>query len=634
MRNLSAYWILLSAFFVAEHSQGQNSNNAQLVFLHQSGFYTSPVYQKISSPTGDEIFYTLDGSLPTEKSILYEDSILLEFKYSTPNYLSEIPTTPEQSVLDFKAWESPQEKIDKANILRSASFKNGAITSKVYTQTFFVDSLIENKYTLPVISLVTEEKNFFSLDSGIYIAGNHFDAENPQWTGNSFERGIEWERPVHIEFFEKDGSLGFSHNAGIRIHGLKTRHASQKSLRMYAREEYGEKFFNYQLMPQKELGNYKRFVLRATMGTWGGQTLIADVLAHELSRDLDIDYQDYQPVVVFLNGEYWGIHTIRDRIDERYIEYTHNIDKDAVIFIEDPDSGFEGILNFIKENDLSKDENYQRVITQIEISNYIDYNIAHMFFKNFDWPGNNVNAWRSNRSNSKWRWIFFDLDAGFIDADYNMIEHATANDPSIDWPNSPNATFLFRNLLKNETFKNQFLSRYAEVLNTYFSPFKMVQTLNTIKAVYEPEILRHIQRWNYPNDFASWETDIRDNLLTFLQDRACNVEAHVREFFNPVEFDFQCVAIIEDVDAEDKLVLAPNPNHGVFFIYNNSGSDIDEGTINMTSVSGSLVYAEDGITLARGEQWFFVLPRLPNNTYILKFRSSELSTSKKVIIEN
>ncbi len=151
------------------------------------------------------------------------------------------------------------------------------------------------------------------------MPGTHFEEEDPEWTGNYFERGEDWERPVHVEYYDQEGQLTFSQDAGIRTHGGKTRQRAQKSLRLYARKKYGTSYFKGQLLPQKQQDRYKRFLLRTPMASWFGQIVIKDAMAHDIVRDLDLDYQDFQPVIVYLNGEYWGIHTLRDRLDEYYI---------------------------------------------------------------------------------------------------------------------------------------------------------------------------------------------------------------------------------------------------------------------------------------------------------------------------
>ncbi len=611
-----------------------NNINNQLLFSNESGFYKDPFHQKITSLSGDSIFYTLNNAeLPKNISDIYEDSLFMNYRYNSANYFSEIPTTPDQSLIDHKAWESPVGLIDKANILRCASYKNGIRTSKIYTKTFFVDSTIFEKYNLPIISIITEENNLFDNDSGIYVHGIHFNENNPQYSGNCFQRGDDWEKPVHIEYYEKNGILGFSQNAGIRIHGGKTRQASQKSLRLYSREEYGEKYFNYKLLPQKENNKYKRFLLRTTLGSWT-HTIISDVLAHEIVRDLDIEYQDYQPVVVFINGEYWGVHTLRDRIDERYIAYLYDFDNDDIVM--GADENYKALIEFIESNDLFFDDNYEYVKTQMDMSNYIDYQISEMFFANYDWPANNIEIWRNKVTESKWRWIFYDIDAGFksYNYNYNMFNHTTVNDSSIHWPNSPESTFLFRNLLKNNDFTKTFIDRYAEILNNNFIIDTMIKKLNSIKNLYKNEIPNHLYRWHFPESFSKWENDIEDNLLFFIENRSCEIEKNIINFFNltEFEFDFHCVDYTDIIEKDDKLIIAPNPNNGKFFIHSKFTETI-KGNITISDITGRILYNEKSISLDENERVYFSI-NLKNNTYILNFRSDSFSVVKRLVIIN
>ncbi len=612
-----------------------NNNSNILSFSHPEGFYTTSFSLSIQSLLADTVYYTLNGDIPTEESNIFTDALFINNQSSQPNFFSEIPTTPDQDLISYKAWESPSELIDKATILRCVSYRNGVKTSKIYTKTFFVDDQIFEKYTLPVISLVTESENLFSADKGIYVPGKNYKSDDPEWTGNYFMRGDDWERDIHIEYFQKNGSLGFSQDAGVRIHGGKTRQATQKSLRLYARNEYGKKYFNYQLFPQKEVNNYKRFMLRTTMGSWNGQAIIKDVLAHDISRDLNIDHQDFQPVIVFLNGEYWGIQTMRDVLDENYVGYTHNIDPEAVEIKDWYNVDYNNLLNFIENNDLAIESNYEYVKTKVDLDNYIDYTIAEFFFANYDWPSNNIDLWRK-LPDGKWRWIFYDLDAGFGNESYNMYIHSTKNDPNITWPNSPYSTFLFRNLLKNKSFETQFVNRYAEILKKDFDVKSTTSTLETIKKLYEPEIEPHLGRWNYPNSKESWEKDIENELLTFLEERPCIVRRNTMKFFSLSSFDFDCdttVNIEENVFVKDRFILAPNPNTGNFFLLNDQ-EDITNASILLMSLNGQIIYKEENVYLAKNERKSFDLSNLPSNTYILQIKSKNYSGQKKIIVVN
>lgn len=607
------------------------SNNAsnELLFSHNEGFYNAAFYLDIQSHLADSVFYTLNGELPHAGANLYTEPLFVD-KVQKPNALSEIATTPDQSLISYPAWSAPSVTLDKAVVLRCASFKNGVQTSRVYTKSFFVDSAMFDKYTLPVISLVTENENLFDNDTGIYVPGAHYDANNPEWTGNYFGTGSDWERAVHISFFTQDGALGFAQDAGMRIHGGKTPHAAQKSLRLYARNKYGKELFNYPLFPQKSVDEYKRILLRTTMGDWQ-DAIISDVVAHDAVRQLDVDFQDFQPVIVYLNGEYWGIHTLRDRIDEYYVSYTHQIDKDSVEFSKDVPIAYQNLMDFVADNSLAVAANYEYVLSQINIENYIDYQIAEQFFANYDWPANNQAHWRK-KNGGKWRWIFFDLDAAFISADMNMLEHCTADDPSVFWPNSPESTLLFRKLLENESFVTKFISRYVEVLSTRFRSATLLQKIDAIEQRYAPEITNHIQRWGHPNSPMEWASSVEHNLRSFVSERPCVVKENLIHFFGLPELDFPCDVDVQKTPKGSRLVIAPNPNHGSFYVYNGL-SDVLDARITLTDLRGSATYFDQaGVNLTRGERFHINVNGLASNVYVLRVAATNYFSQLKVVV--
>lgn len=612
-------------------STPSNSNNInnKLTFTFDGGFYTDPFYQKITSITSDSIYYTIDGSIPTENSNLFIDSLMMDYKHFAPNVISNIPTSPDQSLISIKAWESPNHIIDKANILRYASYKNGIRTSEIYTHTYVVNDAVFEKYDMPVISLVLEADNLFDPEYGIHVPGIHYDTLNPGWTGNYFQRGDEWERPVHIEYYEEDGQLGFSQNAGIRIHGGKTRQGAQKSFKLYARNEYGKKYFDYPLMPHREHIQYKRFLLRTTMGTWYN-TLLNDVFAHEVARGIGINYQDYRPAVVFINGEYWGILTIRDRIDERYLAYSYGLDKDSVEFRGFYNLPYFGLINFIEANDLSEDVNYDSVKTKVDIENFIDYHITQMFFQNTDWPVNNMRMWIEKNSEGKWKWVFYDIDGGFSDFNFNMFEFMATNDPDIVYPNSPSSTFMFRHLMKNQSFRDKFKHRYIELLNTDFRIDTLRNKLNQLIKLYESEIPRHFSRWYDNQNFSDWKNAIDESIITFMVNRSCAVEKHLADFFDLPPLDLYCVDS-EIKNSNINFLLAPNPNNGNFFLYNNSLEEM-EADIIITNIIGQTVHVEKDVSFIKNEKKYFNFSNLPNDTYILTIRNADFSEMTKFIL--
>jgi len=613
-------------WFECSNSTGGSSNDIanHLLFSFDQGFYSSPFLLDISSVMDDTVRFTLDGTIPTIRSDIYSGPLNMDFIISKPNYFSEIPTSPEQGLLSYKSWSSPATNIHKAHILRCASFKNGIRTSSIYTRTYFVDPSMLSRYTMPVVSIVTEEENLFGYEKGIFVPGIQQDPDRPGITGNYFMKGNSWERPVHIAYFEADGNLSISQNAGIRIHGGLTRHAAQKSLRLYARSEYGKSTFEYPLLPQKRVSSYKRFLLRSTMGGSSiDNATIRDVLAHELVREMDFEIQDFRPVIVYVNGEYWGIHTLRDRIDEHFIEYSFGIDQDSIDMINaniaHVDAGsnlhYLELAQFVDQNDLSIGENYEFIKTQIDINCLMDYVIAEMFMANKDWPGNNQKLWRPQNQEGKWRWIFLDLDIAFNRTIPDIFEHAMLEEGIRSFDTESVSSFLLRNLLKNSDFRIMFTDRFAQVLNEIITPRKILETTEKIMDLYRPEIQSHSARWNYPVSKESWEQDIETNLVSFLIRRRCEVAQHVIRAFDMPDFAFSCEGVN---DFSENIIVAPNPSNGKFFIQNDSPYNI---LLDLTviDVAGRSVYADTGISMYKFQRNHYDLSGLSSGTYFIKF---------------
>jgi len=353
----------------------------QIEASHQSGFYNSEFeLELLSQDKESTIYYTLDGSTPTTKDLLYGNSILIQ---DNANSINLIPTTPlqgPQQLSDF-IWLPPKD-INKASILRFGAFKNDSLQGAIQSKIYFIGEDFKKRYEFPIISLITDNLNLFNYEDGIYIPGKRFDEEgftNSYWPiGNYHNRGIKWEKNVHISYFEHNLELGFETNAGMRVRGFGSAIFPQKSLNIYFREEYGLNTVSYPIFLNSSTEMHKRLILRNS-GNDFLSTHFKDALLQNLLSTTNLELQKFRPSVVFLNGEYWGIHNIREKYDRYYFKYNYMLDEDSINIISlcgaeieegDIDNYFE-IVDFIENNDLSIAENYDFFKKNIAVENLL-----------------------------------------------------------------------------------------------------------------------------------------------------------------------------------------------------------------------------------------------------------------------
>src|SRR5690606_36208929 len=191
-------------------------------------------------------------------------------------------------------------------------------------------------------------------------------------------RGREWEHPTHLELFEPgEGVAGLKQEIGIRIHGGWSREGMAKSLRLYARNAYGDSRFNYPIFSDSGDEGFNRLLLRNS-GNDRMNTLFRDAMMQALGKGMRMDTQDYRPAVVFLNGEYWGILNLRERYDQHYLARTYGVNPDNVDYLanhNEVDQGdathYQQTIQYIQNNNLANDDNFRELQTRIDTDNYM-----------------------------------------------------------------------------------------------------------------------------------------------------------------------------------------------------------------------------------------------------------------------
>lgn len=551
MKKYPSQWIVkvpfvwVAVLLVCVPLSGISQPAEQACFSVSGGFYdTSPTLEIFPFYQQHHIRYTTNGNRPTAQSPLYTGPLLLnESLYSASDiYKIQISTDDFFFVPD---------SVRHCIVIRAAVFdQNDNCISDVATNSYFIRSLGCDTHGLPVVSLCADSLDLFDDQHGILVPGVTYDPLSPQNTGNYYQTGLEWERLANVEYYDQSPEA-INQFAGLRTQGLKSRRFEQKALKLYAREEYGQKRFKHRFFETIPNDSFKRLVLKPFYASFS-EIGVTDYLTNRIASSLNLETLASSPVVLFLNGEYWGIYFIHEKPDEHYLEDHLGVDSEQVTILSgwDPivDCGnpqnYLELFDWMSEADLSDPQAYAYAASKIDIDNFIDYYIFELFWENTDWPNNNMRCWQND--NGKWRWIFFDGDACMCWMSYNAFDFAIYEGDET-WPSSTKASLFFRKLFVNKDFKQQFNARFMELINTAFNYANTEPLFEEIKARVADEIPFQSERFGKPSDMESWNADL-ERSEWFLKERGERILTVLENFMNwPL------------LDQPMKFTVYPNP---------------------------------------------------------------------------
>ena len=422
--------------------------------------------------------------------------------------------------------------VDSSMTIRCAAFAAGKLPGEEMVRTY----VLGEKHSLPVVFLTTDPNSLFDPDSGIYMEGNFAQSKEPHYGANYW---LDKEIPVTVEFMEPGvNAPAFVKRAGLKIFGNYSRQNAKKSVAITFREKYGDKRLRYSLFPEfPELDKFKVFILRNN-GSNFGNDYIRDRLASSISEGLGVDYQRGRFAVVYYNGEYYGIHSIRERSTEYYFETHYGLNPDNIDLLKADNSVSAGsavdyvaLMDWLELNSLENEANYAYISSQIDVDNFVNYMQTEMYANNRDWPGNNLKKWRSTSPKTPWKWFLYDMDFGmgngYSEYTNNIFEFAAAEDGE-SWPNGPEYTLLFRSLLENSGFRTAFVNRMAVLLNMNFSSARVLARIESMMSEIESEIPRDQERWHL--NASRMERQLED-IKSFAKDRPEVVYDELREYF-------------------------------------------------------------------------------------------------------
>ena len=470
--------------------------NEVVEFSDEGGVTDAAMVMLTGAGDSQFIHYTTDGAVPTRAS---------------PRYQGAIPLAQNTAV-------------------RARIFADGFIPSVTQSRTFLMNA----QHDIPVVTLEVDPLDFFDMEYGIYALGTDYERAAPNYGANFWE---DWERDIHFGFYEADGTLGIEFNTGVKIFGGYTRSFAQKALAFYARGRYGVDKFEYPFFAELEYEKFEHLVLRASGNDWL-RTMFRDRAFTSLMAGSGLDYQAGRAVATYLNGEYWGLYNLREKINEDFLSSKHDVKKSEVTILEANAEVVEGsnedylaLIEYVSTADPTAPDFYSTVAQQVDVDNFIAYQVLQIYIANDDWPQGNIKFWKSPET--KWRWILYDTDFGFglyeRNVSKNSLAYATAEN-STQGANPPWSTLLLRHLLQNPEFQTKFINYFADQLNSRFLAENVSAIVERLADEVRTEIPLQEARWVGPRSNWDWDADV-NNLITYATSRPTYVWQHLTSQF-------------------------------------------------------------------------------------------------------
>ena len=443
--------------------------------------FTGTLNVRVSNiPDGATLIYTLDGSTPTLENGLA----------STDGFFS----------------------FDETAILRLRYFQEGYLSSPVVTRSYIYK---DKDYTLPIFSLVSDNEHLYGNQLGIFVEGTNGRPGNGQSSPCNWN--MDWDRPANIEFFTEDEQPGFNQEVSIEASGGWSRAWYPHSFNIKANKIYeGQNRMNYPFFQEKPYLRHKGLKVRNggnnVKDDGAGRTKDASIQRVIFTSGVYAETQSYRPVHIFHNGQYIGVENLREPNSKHYGYANYGIDTDEQDqWKMSPDSGYvqqEGTKEVFNEwytlaQNSYEGLSYERIKEIVDIEQYINYMAIEIYLAGHDWLKNNIKSFRDNvhsGSNSRFRFVLFDLDAAFAAsaADFNWLyntnywtfdqlygEQVIAKYGNRIYAEIEFVT-IFLNMLQNEEFKKQFIDQFCLVAGSVFESTRSAAIINEIAELVNP----------------------------------------------------------------------------------------------------------------------------------------------------
>jgi hypothetical protein len=467
----------------------------------ESGWYSEPQSISIFDSGQDNfyVFYTTDGSVPT----------IYDIPYTKPIFINS------NSCISFR------------------SFSYNYLPSKLIDRTYIFE---EDNHGLAVFSIHTNPENLWNEQSGIYVSGPNPSEDYPYYGSNFWQ---PWSKFSRIEYFDGNKTKKAEESLDLEIHGGWSRAEPQKSFRLDFKSKYTGRLEEAVIPAKNHIESYNNFNLRnGGQHTWSDK--MQDALISRIASETNVNYMAYEPCIAYLNGEYWGVYGIREKIDEHYIEDNYGFNSDSIdlmnawnVLAGSDENALDSYQSIMSE-DANSNGFYELFSSIWNVDNYIDYFVIQTFIQNMDWMGiawgaNNIKMWRPQTDDGKWNYVLYDTDGalGYFGQSYYDNYLAYAMNPAYINQHSQ----IFNKILQNDEFRCQFTNRYADLINTSLSFESAQEKTDIIKNDMQDAMPRHIERWQNSGNLngtissmPAWENSI-NNILNYYGERVSTAQS-------------------------------------------------------------------------------------------------------------
>ena len=426
------------------------------VFSSDGGYVNKGFQLSVEVPEDCKVCYTTDGSYPKASSKVYDG-----------------PLT-----------------INKTTVVRAVAFREGYLPSQPVTATF----LIEKKHKIPVVSVMSDPDGLFSNKTGIMSKyENGLVKGAPNYTSNE-------EREITFEYYI-DGKRTVSFQGRTRLFGETSRKEKQKALAVLMSEKYGVNEVCFPFFGNHSVSVFSSLVLRPSGQDWKRGHMRDELCARLIRDTMQCDYMEVQPVALYINGEYWGLYYLREKLNEDYLVHKYGMTKGKIDIVKweriqqaGNRADYLALCDYCEKHDLSVKKHYDYVCSKIDVDSFMDWWIFETYVANLD--TGNVRCYRDQKD-GKWHWMLFDLDYAFSLVNYekNYVKRFLLG-PYHGQAQCCNA--LPRNLLKNKEFREKFIIRYFRHVKTTFATDRMLAVMDELSAEIKDEMPRQAERWGEP----------------------------------------------------------------------------------------------------------------------------------------